>query len=681
VRAPESGQPEVSLHLQRDSGGRDRCHEEAPEAGAPPRHEWERAEGRARGADADAGERRGAKARDRAGMEPRERGVERKETRRVQVSAQRGLIDGMPNDECGLERHGPHPLDHSKPEIGVLAKVEPPGEQSLVPQPLETTGLQDGGSAQDQVGGEKAAAATALHHPSADGVNRRARVRYDRALEPRELGRGAKSLEGELEPVEVAHGVVVGEGDDVVLGVAHCVIASAYWPVTPVRRAGDVAQGAPFRHRLPIDDPPDGRLVPVVQHNDLHRLAHSLGGEQHGAEAVPKSAVALHCRYHDRDTLRGREQAPHGRAAPLVTLQPMRIGIDARLAGPGLGIARFIHELSGRLIAQGVELVWFGDPRLAPEGVAVVRDIHRYPYPVFDSTAGRRWAAEAQVDVVHFPGNTGWTRRGPVPFVLTIQDLIFVTTTVHGRSLRQVVGHRYARRNVRQAARGAARVVVSSEATAKAVRSTLPSTDPRVIYLGVEDAGAENAPAASAPGRREDEPYIVAFAGRDPRKGIDLVLQALRLNPERRYRLRVFAGAGIPDGFDHRAASEISEGRVELLGYLSRAEMWEVLSGAQALVYPSSDEGFGLPVIEAMSVGVPVISGLAPATREIGGDALLVIDPAAPAASIADTLDRLVREPRLRERSVEAGISRAQEFTWERTASRYLDLYAEAAAS
>ena len=681
MRAPESGQPEVSLHLQRDSGGRDRCHEEAPEAGASPRHEWERAEGRARGADAEAGERRGAKARDRAGMEPRERGVERKETRRVQVSAQRGLIDGMPNDECGLERHGPHPLDHSKPEIGVLAKVEPPGEQSLVPQPLETTGLQDGGSAQDQVGGEKAAAATALHHPSADGVNRRARVRYDRALEPRELGRGAKSLEGELEPVEVAHGVVVGEGDDVVLGVAHCVIASAYWPVTPVRRAGDVAQGAPFRHRLPIDDPPDGRLVPVVQHNDLHRLAHSLGGEQHGAEAVPKSAVALHCRYHDRDTLRGREQAPHGRAAPLVTLQPMRIGIDARLAGPGLGIARFIHELSGRLIAQGVELVWFGDPRLAPEGVAVVRDIHRYPYPVFDSTAGRRWAAEAQVDVVHFPGNTGWTRRGPVPFVLTIQDLIFVTTTVHGRSLRQVVGHRYARRNVRQAARGAARVVVSSEATAKAVRSTLPSTDPRVIYLGVEDAGAENAPAASAPGRREDEPYIVAFAGRDPRKGIDLVLQALRLNPERRYRLRVFAGAGIPDGFDHRAASEISEGRVELLGYLSRAEMWEVLSGAQALVYPSSDEGFGLPVIEAMSVGVPVISGLAPATREIGGDALLVIDPAAPAASIADTLDRLVREPRLRERSVEAGISRAQEFTWERTASRYLDLYAEAAAS
>ncbi len=86
-------------------------------------------------------------------------------------------------------------------------------------------------------------------------------------------------------------------------------------------------------------------------------------------------------------------------------------------------------------------------------------------------------------------------------------------------------------------------------------------------------------------------------------------------------------------------------------------------------------------VIEAMSVGVPVISGLAPATREIGGDALLVIDPAAPVASIAETLDRLVREPRLRERSVEAGISRAQEFTWERTASRYLELYAEAAAS
>jgi len=355
----------------------------------------------------------------------------------------------------------------------------------------------------------------------------------------------------------------------------------------------------------------------------------------------------------------------------------MRIGIDARLAGPGLGIARFISQLSRRLVSSpGVEVVWFGDPSLAPDGVRSRYAVHRYPYPVLDSPVGRRWVARAGLDVFHFPGNTGWGRPGPVPVVLTVHDLIFCTTTIRNRGLRQVVGHRYARRNAPLAARAAVRVASPSEATAAEVSASFPGVWPEVIPNGVE--APPSAPAAPV----EGSPYVVAFSGRDPRKGLDLALDGLRsMRSEPPYRLRVLAGAGLPDGFEARAGAELASGRVEILDYLSRAEMWEVLRGGSALVYPSSAEGFGLPVIEAMSVGVPVISGLAPATREIGGDALLVIDPAAPAASIAETLDRLAREPRLRERSVEAGISRAQEFTWERTASRYLELYAEAAAS
>lgn len=351
--------------------------------------------------------------------------------------------------------------------------------------------------------------------------------------------------------------------------------------------------------------------------------------------------------------------------------------MDARLAGPGLGIARFIHELSARLAARpDVELVWFGDPGLAPDEAAAVRPVHRYPYPVLDSAVGRRWVARERLDVLHFPGNTGWGRSGPVPFVLTIQDLIFLTTRVRGRRLRQIVGHRYARANVRRAARHAANVVVSSEATAAAVRATLPPADPRVVYLGVEqpaDAGHTGAPSG------DGEPYIVAFSGRDPRKGVDLVLEGLRMARSRGLRLRLFAGAGIPDGFEADAAPELSAGRIELLGYLPRSEMWEVLRSASALVYPSHAEGFGLPVIEAMSAGVPVISGLAPATREIGGDAMLTVDSSAPARSIATALDRLHEEPGLRERLIEAGVARATEFTWEQTAARYLELYADSA--
>lgn len=353
----------------------------------------------------------------------------------------------------------------------------------------------------------------------------------------------------------------------------------------------------------------------------------------------------------------------------------MRIGIDARLAGPGLGVACFISELCRRLVSSpDVEVVWFGDPNLAPDGVRSRYAIHRHPYPVLDSPVGRRWVARAGLDVFHFPGNTGWGRRGPVPVVLTLHDLIFCTTTIRNRSLRQVVGHRYARRNAPLAARAAARVASPSEATAAEVSASFPGVRPAVIPNGVETPPAASAVPMKGP------PYVVAFSGRDPRKGVDVALEGVRsMGSEPPYRLRVLAGAGIPDGFEARVSAELASGQVEILGYLSRGEMWDVLRGASALVYPSRAEGFGLPVIEAMSVGVPVISGLAPATREIGGDATLRIDSSAPARSIAAALHRLHTETGLRERLIEAGIARAGEFTWEQTACRYLELYAEAA--
>ena len=101
----------------------------------------------------------------------------------------------------------------------------------------------------------------------------------------------------------------------------------------------------------------------------------------------------------------------------------------------------------------------------------------------------------------------------------------------------------------------------------------------------------------------------MAFSGRDPRKRVDLALEAvLALGPDAP-RLRVLAAAGLPSGFEERAAAAIAAGRVELLGRVPRDQLWSVLSGASALVYPSVAEGFGLPVLEAMAVGVPVVTG------------------------------------------------------------------------
>jgi glycosyltransferase involved in cell wall biosynthesis len=338
----------------------------------------------------------------------------------------------------------------------------------------------------------------------------------------------------------------------------------------------------------------------------------------------------------------------------------MKVGLDARHAARGLGIGVFVTELARRLsMLEGVEVLWFG----------------RSPYPLLDSALGYRVARRLGVDVFHFTGNTGWTRSRPIPFVLTLHDLVFLDTGLRGQPVRQLVGHRYERLNFRRAPAAAAAVAVPSEATASAVRRAVATRrDPVVIPNGVEPPAT---PTAASPG----DGYVVAFGGRDPRKRLDLALEGVLASGPDAPRLKVLAGAGVPTGFEERAAAAITSGRVELLGHLPRDEMWRVLRAASALVYPSSAEGFGLPVLEAMSVGVPVVTGLAPATRELGGSAILPIDGVDPVRSIAAALRLLRTEPGMAAELAARGRRRAAEFSWARTAERYAALYRQVARS
>jgi glycosyltransferase involved in cell wall biosynthesis len=348
----------------------------------------------------------------------------------------------------------------------------------------------------------------------------------------------------------------------------------------------------------------------------------------------------------------------------------MRVGLDARLAGPGLGVSTLMRGLACRLPEAGVEVVWIGEPAHAPASVAEVVAPPPPGFPGLDSPMGHRLAESLGLDLLHFTANSGWWSRGAIPHVVTVHDLIWSRRKLRGHSARQVLGHAYLRYAVPRAVAGAAAVTVPSSVTAGAVRERY-GVGPRVIPNGVADEWRR------VPAPAVEPPYVVAFAGRHPRKGTEISVDAWTRLAPRGVGLRLLTGAGVPPAVTRRMPDLRRRGDATVVPYLPLSELVAVVAGAVALIYPSREEGFGLPVAEAMMAGVPVITGLTPVTGEVGGDAILKIDGSDPVSSIVRHVGALVDDPAQRMAIAARGRERAAALTWAEAVASYRTLYSQ----
>jgi glycosyltransferase involved in cell wall biosynthesis len=285
--------------------------------------------------------------------------------------------------------------------------------------------------------------------------------------------------------------------------------------------------------------------------------------------------------------------------------------------------------------------------------------------------------APVRVDVVHAPTLLVPPPRPGVRLVVTIHDAVPWThphtLTPHGVRWHREMGER--------AARHADAVVVPTEAVAADLRAHLPIAGDRVHVIGegVADAVLRVPADADARAGRLGLPaggYLLTLATLEPRKGLEVALAALR-EPGAPDLPLLHVGATGWGGLDVRAEAArlgLPAGRFRSLGRVDDADLAVLLSRATVMVVPSRSEGFGLPVLEAMAHGVPVVVSDAPALVEVGGDAVLVApvdDPAALAAATA----KIVDDPELRGRLSGTGRARAADFTWNGAARSCWALY------
>lgn len=350
----------------------------------------------------------------------------------------------------------------------------------------------------------------------------------------------------------------------------------------------------------------------------------------------------------------------------------MRAGFDVSAVGatsPGIG--RYVVEL-GEALA-----------RVAPAG-SVIRVSHRAGAagPTFPNrrawthVALPVWLPRAGLDLVHYPAHDG-PLVGRTPAVVTIHDLSWLTDPgLHRR--RRVLR---ARLVLGRLARRAAAVIVPSEATAAAVLTRLGVRRERIHVTPLAPAASFQpieADAAQAVAARLDVPAgAFLFVGTiEPRKNLAAVLDAVAIlrRTERAARLVVVGAPGWGVSLPAEVRRRGLGSAVTWLRGIGDADLAAIMSGSTALVAPSLDEGFGLPVVEAMAVGLPVITSEAGAQAEVAGGAALTVDPRDPGA-ITSAMRTLRDDPAAAADLRARGLARAATFSWTRTARETLAVY------
>jgi glycosyltransferase involved in cell wall biosynthesis len=306
---------------------------------------------------------------------------------------------------------------------------------------------------------------------------------------------------------------------------------------------------------------------------------------------------------------------------------------------------------------------------------------HRPARLAWEQTGLPLLAQQVGADVLHSPFYT-CPLRASCPVTVTVHDATFFTEPEHYDKSRRT----FFRSAIKTSLRRAERVIVPSKATRDELIRLLGADPTRldVAYHGVDPA-AFHAPSVDERARVRarlglgDGTYVAFLGAKEPRKNVPNLIRgwaeavADRSTPP---ALVLAGGQGHDDEIDQAVAGVPSHLRLLRPGYLRFADLPGYLGGALVAAYPSYGEGFGLPVLEAMACGAPVLTTPRLSLPEVGGDAVAYTGPEPD--EIARDLGSLLDDEPRRAALAAAGLSRAKEFSWDSSAEVHLAAWTRA---
>ena len=304
-------------------------------------------------------------------------------------------------------------------------------------------------------------------------------------------------------------------------------------------------------------------------------------------------------------------------------------------------------------------------------------------YPLWEQWALPRAVARVKPDLLHCTSNTApvW---GSTPLVVTLHDIIFLEKQAgRNTSLYQSLGRQYRRLVVPRILPKCRRIITVSQFECDRIRTALGLDPERIVAIhnGYNPRFRPMDDTAAVTKRYlPDAEYLFFLGNTDPKKNTPGTLRAYAEYVRRSERPLPLLVADLPMQTAESILQQIGEpelmDRLRLPGYIPNGDLPAIYNGASAFLYTSLRESFGIPQLEAMACGTPVVTSNTSAIPEIAGEGAILVDPTSPEA-IAGALLRLETDAAYRTEKIAYGLERVKLFSWEQTARKLLALYRE----